>query len=234
MKRIVKTAALALAAACLLASLTGCLEQKKTDAELIVGRWETAFDVSGTVKSAVTERDGSFADADFTGLGLPYQIAFTEDGTYTAGIPADGTERLLRDAAGRMAPVMKERVRRELAEAQQAAPEEISDERLDGYVGMIGYGTWEDMCLDLLQSMLFSMDVDGMFAAETVSGRYMLAEGRLFLSDGPEIAADTQSRSAAFRVDENTLTLSSGDDALLPPFGAFPAGFTRIASDGND
>ncbi len=233
MSRIQKMAALVLAAVCMLAALAGCgekkePERKKTDVELITGRWETAFDVSETVKEQAAALDNLFADADFTGLGLPYQITFNADGTYTAGIPADGAQRLLRDAAARMAVVMKEQTRRELAEQQHVKPEEIGDEQLDGYVGMIGYGTWEDMCLERLEAI----DLTALLETESITGKYALKDGLLCLSGDAATEAAAAGWSSPYQLDGKTLTLSGGDTDGLPGFVTFPATFSRIGRNG--
>lgn len=210
--------------AALLTALVGC--GKKSDEELIVGQWSAEIDVSELVRERVLSFDGDFEAADYDGLTLSCRAVFNEDGTYTAAIAADGVAQLKADIAERMVSVMKERVRNELAKDQKASPDAITDEQLDGYVGMIGLGTWADMC----GLYLDRMDVDALFEGDGFAGKYLLRDGRLCLTGAPDAEPGDESWSAPYRVDDRTLTLERGSTDGLPDFmgSAFPVTLTRL------
>ena len=127
-----RASALFLALTLLLTALTGCLG--KSERELLTGTWETGIDVSAAVKEHVLDFDSDFDGADFDGLSMPWRMTLREDGTWEAGIPEDGAERLKSELTERLTPVLRERMRSELAKNQKVEPEEITDEQLDGYV----------------------------------------------------------------------------------------------------
>lgn len=221
--------ALLLAALMLMTALTGCLG--KSDEELMVGRWDTAADVSNLVKEHVLDFDGDFAAADFAGLTLTCRLELRDDGTYTANVAEDGMEGLKQALVARLVPLLKDRIRAELAKAQKVEPEAITDEQLEGYVGMVGMGTWEEMCGIFVDMM----GLDTLFVTDGFAGRYLLREGRLCLSGSDDAEVGGDSWSAAYRVSGTELTLEDGDDSVLPDFaGKFPMAFTRAAEGGEE
>ena len=211
--------------AALMTLLTGC--GKKSDEEQIVGQWSAQVDVSALVKERVIDFDEAYEAADFDALTLSRRAVFNKDGTYTAAIAADGVTQLKTDIAQRMAPVLKERVRNELAKDQKVSPQNITDEQLDGYVGMIGQGNWETMCLNYVEMM----SVEELFADDGFAGKYVLRDGRLYLSGAPDAEPGDGSWITPYKVDDRTLTLENGKADILPDFmgNAFPLTFTRLS-----
>ena len=73
--------------------------EKKTDAELIVGTWETEMSMTDYYGDDMGELEGMEAYFDFDKIKITMTFEFEEDGTYTMSVDGDEAEikAILRD-----------------------------------------------------------------------------------------------------------------------------------------
>lgn len=76
-------------------------EVKKTDAELIVGTWESSVNI-GDELDKVLESDMDMAEFmsyfDFGGIDITMQIVFDKDGSYSVAYVDDGSSKKIEKA----------------------------------------------------------------------------------------------------------------------------------------
>ena len=148
--------------------------EKKTDAELIVGTWETEMSMTDYYGDDMGELEGMEAYFDFDKIKITMTFEFEEDGTYTMSVDGDEAEikAILRDGCVKLINDMLEGTGYTL---EDAAAEEgmTADEYLDAMMEeSFGSG-------DLI-------DVDDEL------GEYKVKNGKLYLFDeGDELDEGT-------------------------------------------
>ena len=148
--------------------------EKKTDAELIVGTWETEMSMTDYYGDDMGELEGMEAYFDFDKIKITMTFEFEEDGTYTMSVDGDEAEikAILRDGCVKLINDMLEGTGYTL---EDAAAEEgmTADEYIDALVEeSFGSG---DM-----------IDVDDEL------GEYKVKNGKLYLFDeGDELDEGT-------------------------------------------
>ena len=148
--------------------------EKKTDAELIVGTWETEMSMTDYYGDDMGELEGMEAYFDFDKIKITMTFEFEEDGTYTMSVDGDEAEikAILRDGFEKLLNDMLEGTGYTL---EDAAAEEgmTADEYLDAMMEeSFGSG-------DLI-------DVDDEL------GEYKVKNGKLYLFDeGDELDEGT-------------------------------------------
>ena len=149
-------------------------DEKKTDAELIVGTWETEMSMTDYYGDDMGELEGMEAYFDFDKIKITMTFEFEEDGTYTMSVDGDEAEikAILRDGCVKLINDMLEGTGYTL---EDAAAEE---------------GMTADEYLDALMEESFGsgdlIDVDDEL------GEYKVKNGKLYLFDeGDELDEGT-------------------------------------------
>ena len=144
--------------------------EKKTDAELIVGTWETEMSMTDYYGDDMGELEGMEAYFDFDKIKITMTFEFEEDGTYTMSVDGDEAEikAILRDGCVKLINDMLEGTGYTL---EDAAAEE---------------GMTADEYIDALMEESFGsgdlIDVDDEL------GEYKVKNGKLYLvEDGDEL-----------------------------------------------
>ena len=148
--------------------------EKKTDAELIVGTWETEMSMTDYYGDDMGELEGMEAYFDFDKIKITMTFEFEEDGTYTMSVDGDEAEikAILRDGCVKLLNDMLEGTGYTL---EDAAAEE---------------GMTADEYLDALMEESFGsgdlIDVDDEL------GEYKVKNGKLYLfEEGDELDEGT-------------------------------------------
>ena len=148
--------------------------EKKTDAELIVGTWETEMSMTDYYGDDMGELEGMEAYFDFDKIKITMTFEFEEDGTYTLSVDGDEAEikAILRDGFEKLLNDMLEGTGYTL---EDAAAEE---------------GMTADEYIDALMEESFGsgdlIDVDDEL------GEYKVKNGKLYLFDeGDELDEGT-------------------------------------------
>lgn len=169
-------------------------EVKKTDAELIVGTWESSVNI-GDELAKVLESDMDMAEFmsyfDFGGIDITMQIVFDKDGSYSVAYVDDGSskkiEKAFRDGFVEMFDALLEGTGYTFADV--AAQENMTeDEYLDAMVEIA------------MQSITPLYD-------EISAGTYEIGDGKLYMiEDGDDKDDDTY---ATYKLSKNELTLKA-------------------------
>ena len=148
--------------------------EKKTDAELIVGTWETEMSMTDYYGDDMGELEGMEAYFDFDKIKITMTFEFEEDGTYTMSVDGDEAEikAILRDGCVKLMNDMLEGTGYTI---EDAAAEE---------------GMTADEYIDALMEESFGsgdlIDVDDEL------GEYKVKNGKLYLFDeGDELDEGT-------------------------------------------
>ena len=149
-------------------------DEKKTDAELIVGTWETEMSMTDYYGDDMGELEGMEAYFDFDKIKITMTFEFEEDGTYTMSVDGDEAEikAILRDGFEKLLNDMLEGTGYTL---EDAAAEEgmTADEYLDALMEE-SFGSGD----------LIDVDDD--------TGEYKVKNGKLYLFDeGDELDEGT-------------------------------------------
>ena len=147
--------------------------EKKTDAELIVGTWETEMSMTDYYGDDMGELEGMEAYFDFDKIKITMTFEFEEDGTYTLSVDGDEEEikAILRDGF--------EKLLNDMLEGTGYTLEELAAEE-----GM----TVEEL---LDAAMEESFDAEDFFGDETERGSYEIKDGKLYIFDrGDELDED--------------------------------------------
>lgn len=169
-------------------------EVKKTDAELIVGTWESSVNI-GDELAKVLESDMDMAEFmsyfDFGGIDITMQIVFDKDGSYSVAYVDDGSskkiEKAFRDGFVEMFDALLEGTGYTFADV--AAQENMTeDEYLDTMVEIA------------MQSITPLYD-------EISAGTYEIGDGKLYMiEDGDDKDDDTYT---TYKLSKNELTLKA-------------------------
>ena len=179
--------------------------EKKTDAELIVGTWESEMSMTDYYGDDMGELEGMEAYFDFDKIKITMTFEFEEDGTYTMSVDGDEAEikAILRDGCVKLINDMLEGTGYTL---EDAAAEE---------------GMTADEYIDALMEESFGsgdlIDVDDEL------GEYKVKNGKLYLFDeGDELDEGTY-YEYKLKGDKLTLVakysdgeLDDASDAMLP------------------
>ena len=148
--------------------------EKKTDADLIVGTWETEMSMTDYYGDDMGELEGMEAYFDFDKIKITMTFEFEEDGTYTMSVDGDEAEikAILRDGFEKLLNDMLEGTGYTL---EDAAAEEgmTADEYIDALMEE-SFGSGD----------LIDVDDD--------TGEYKVKNGKLYLFDeGDELDEGT-------------------------------------------
>ena len=186
-------------------------DEKKTDAELIVGTWETEMSMTDYYGDDMGELEGMEAYFDFDKIKITMTFEFEEDGTYTMSVDGDEAEikAILRDGFEKLLNDMLEGTGYTL---EDAAAEE---------------GMTADEYIDALMEESFGsgdlIDVDDEL------GEYKVKNGKLYLFDeGDELDEGTY-YEYKLKGDKLTLVVEYEDGELSDESEAelYPMDFVR-------
>ena len=148
--------------------------EKKTDADLIVGTWETEMSMTDYYGDDMGELEGMEAYFDFDKIKITMTFEFEEDGTYTMSVDGDEAEinAILRDGF--------EKLMNDMLEGTGYTIEDVAAEE----------GMTADEYLDALMEESFGsgdlIDVDD------DTGEYKVKNGKLYLfEEGDELDEGT-------------------------------------------
>lgn len=207
--RITRVLALVMMLAVVLGSFAGCggKSVKKTDEELIVGKWETNIDFETVMEEVMKGSSNAelLEEVDFSGITMRMTAEFTAEHTYTVTVDRASAETAIKEMVNRMIPAMKNMIRKELAEGMGVTAEEITDEQVDAMLPYLGVDSW-----DALRDMLLeNMDVDAMFKDSDISGKYMLKDGKFYSANSGEVTEESE--SMRYELSGDTLVLHTED-----------------------
>ncbi len=180
---------------------------KKTDEELIVGKWESKVDFGPVMEEAMKEAGDEaemLKDVDFSGITMTINAEFKADGTYTLSMDKASGEAAMKQMVQKLLPALKEYFRQMMAEQSGG---EVTDEMLDQMLALMGVDSW-----DALGEMLMeNMDPEEMFEDTDRAGKYLIKDGKLFLStDEDEDPAEAE--GTEYKVSEKSLTIHAPQD----------------------
>ena len=180
-------------------------EVVKTDAELIIGKWETNIDLEDAFAQALTESEGGemFKDIDFSGISMRMTAEFKDDNTLALQMDKDSAQAAMDQFVDRIVEAMPEIMRKAIAEQAGVDISEVTDDVLEQALTSMGLSSWEDFG-DMMRQ---SMDVDSLFKQSEFSGSYMIKDGKLYSDRNGEATEDSE----AMRYELN------GDKLVLHP-----------------
>ena len=199
--RMTRLLALVLMLAMMVGAFAGCGGKagdksggsKKTDEELIVGKWQTDLDFQKLADSMAAEGEEMMGDIDLSGVSMKLGIEFKADGTYAVEMDQASAESAMKQLVEKMIPMIKEEIK------QQMGGMEVTDEMMDSMLAMFGVDSWDAL------GEMFLQELD--LSEANVSGKYLLKDGKLHMStsaDGDPAAEE----GGAYTVSEKTLTLT--------------------------
>ena len=206
--RMSRVLAVALMLAMMVTAFVGC-GGKKSDNEKIVGNWETTIDFQKALEDSMDAEDaGMLEGLDFSGITMKMTAQFKEDGTYALDVDKASAEDAMKQMITQLVPALKELIRNEIASASEIEPSEVTDEQLDQVLAFFGAESW-DALGDLFSA---EMDVDEVVKNINTSGKYLLKEGKLYMSTTPD-GDPAAEEGSEYTLTDKTLTIKvPGDD----------------------
>lgn len=222
-KTFLRAAALTLVLVMAAALFAACGQD---DGKLILGRW-TATAEGGKYAAEDFEEYGEYLDGlDLSDITLKLYMEFKEDGTYTAEIDEESAKAAVDAMFERMKPAFADMMKKEMAESMEMDPEEMTDETFNSLLSMAGLGSMDD----IFDSMKADMDPEEIFGDSSSSGKYMLKDGKLYMSDSPDEAADEETDCVSCKLTPATLTLDAAENEEVPEGleDMLPITFTKL------
>lgn len=189
--------------AMVLGALAGCgskdgKDEKKSDAELIVGKWEGAIELE-KLFDAMSEA-GAGADAemfldimdaiDASDLTIKMSAEFKDDGTYRAEMDEKSYQSAMKTLMTRLTSdekAVKKLLRAVIADGAGMDPSEITDEMLEQVREQAGAASWKEVG----EMILEQAGTDQMKLEDgTYEGKYELKDGKLYMSDDEDTDPD--------------------------------------------
>lgn len=169
-------------------------EVKKTDAELIVGTWESSVNFGGTLASLLDGMSDDEAEllsyVDFDSIDFYLRLEFTKDGEYVMYYEENDTLDKVHTAF------------RDGFEAYLTEQLQGSGYTLEDYAQEEGMSA--DEYLDALADVC-SSSMKSVFSRDLASGTYEIEDGKLYLiGDGDEKDDDTY---AVYKLSKNKLVI---------------------------
>lgn len=213
---------------CLLMALavtfTGCLPGLPANVlpsnnDSIEGTWEASIDISDEVNEMMVAGDPTMSEYfNFSGLAMEFTMTFNADGTCTGEIPQKSAEDLLTNMVEQMKPGMTRMIEDMLA-AQGL------DMSVDEFLSMSGISLDE-----MFGEAMDSLDVEEMLGdAANMKGRYVAKDGKLYLSDDPDLDPD-EDDYYPYTIANDTLTIEVSEDEKDEDYAAllFPLVLKRV------
>ena len=220
-RRLTRVMTLALALAVALCALAGCGKaSKKSDAELIVGKWEGSIDIATAIDAAGKAMGGSgsqaesivelFKEIDISGISVKMNTEFKADGTFTSEVDGSSYETAMNTLLDRMTENLPEIMRKYVAEAAGVDVSEITDDVLDRVLAGAGVSSWEEFG-EMIAQQVKGKDFAGQVEGMKRSGKYAVKDGLLYTTEDPD-KDPAEEEGTAYKVSENSLTLTVRQD----------------------
>jgi len=208
--RMARVLAVVLMLTMVVTAFVGCGgKSNKTPEELIVGKWESVIDFQKVMESAMeSEDDASMLEGiDFSGITMKMGAEFKADGTYAVNVDKESGETAMKQMVEKLVPALKEMIKQEII-ASGTDASEVTDEMLDGMLAMFNVDSW-----DALGDMFIEeMDTDEIFGEINSAGKYLIKDGKLYLSQTAD-GDPAQEEGAEFTVTDKNLTFKApGED----------------------
>ncbi len=226
---IIRLAALVIAVLTAMALFAGCTK-KVTDAERIIGRWETEFDASKAAQEALETEGETYKDVTFSDLMIKLQIEFREDGTYSSAIDQDSAKAAIDKLGEQLVPMIRQIFTAQIAEALEVDPETLTDDDVLPYLAMFGITSYEDFAKMLTDEMKPEEIVED----ANMSGKYMLKDGKLYMSTAADEEATEESDANAYEFTEDgklKLDAAEGVDVPEGMEDLLPLTFTKLVEE---
>lgn len=197
--KIIRAAAILMLLAMAATAFVGC---KKSDAKLIVGKWQTTVNIEKALGDELQEMTDELGSIDLSDITLTVNIEFKEDGTYTAGIDKASGQEAVDKMFAAMTPVITNMFKTQLAGELDMDPSEITDEMLNELLAQAGmpYTSIQGF-IDYLKS---DVDTDEMFNEAASEGKYILKDGKIYMSDSLEEEATENSDATKYEFTDAT------------------------------
>lgn len=226
---IIRLAALVIAVLMAMPLLAGCTK-KITDAERIIGRWETEFDASKAAQEAIEDAGDEYEGISFSDLMIKLQVEFKEDGTYTTAIDEDSAKAAITKIGEQLVPAIRQIFVKEIAEALGADPDSLTDDDVMPYLSLFGITSFEDFAALMTEDM----KPEDLVEDANMSGKYMLKDGKIYMSESVDEEATEQGEPVAYAFNEDgTLKLDAveGTEASESLKDMLPLTFTKIVEE---
>ena len=213
--------------AMVLGALAGCgskdddEDEKKSDAELIVGKWEGKLEFE-KVFEAMGQAEGEaeaqmfmalLEDIDTSDLAIKVKAEFKADGTYTADLDGKSMESAMKTLMTRLTSdekAVKKLLRAVIAEGAGMDPSQITDDMMEQVREQAGASSWKEvgeMLAQQLEGKEFRSDDN------SKEGKYMFQDGKLYMSDDVDTDPDPDEDDGKdYKVTKNSLTLEIEKD----------------------
>lgn len=213
--------------AMVLGALAGCgsknddEDEKKSDAELIVGKWEgklefeKVFEAMGQAKGEAEAQMfmALLEDIDTSDLAIKVKAEFKADGTYTADLDGKSMESAMKTLMTRLTSdekAVKKLLRAVIAEGAGMDPSQITDDMMEQVREQAGASSWKEvgeMLAQQLEGKEFRSDDN------SKEGKYMFQDGKLYMSDDVDTDPDPDEDDGKdYKVTKNSLTLEIEKD----------------------
>lgn len=209
---LTRALALVLMLAMAVCAFAGC--GRKSDEELIVGKWEGDLDVAFIVDEMNKEMGGNGSQeasilemlnvVDVSGISVKLRTEFKADGTYTTEMDRSSYETAMKALTDRMVENLPEIMRKYMAEAVGVDADEITDEVLDQLLVGASVSSWEEFG-EMIARQMESMDFADLAQEAKTAGQYVLKDGKLYMSDDPD-KTPAEEEGVAYKVSRNSLT----------------------------
>ena len=226
---IIRLAALALAVLMAAALFAGCTK-KVTDAERIIGRWETEFDAAKAAQEALEAEGEGYEGVSFSDIMIKLQIEFKEDGTYSSAIDQDSAKAAIDKIGEQKVPMIRELFTAKIAEALEVDPSTLTDDDVLPYLSMFGITSYEDFA----KMITDEMKPEDIIADANMSGKYLIKDGKLYMSDSADEEATEASDVVAYEfAEDGTLKINAAEGEEIPEGmeNMLPLTFTKIVED---
>ena len=196
----------------------------KTDADLIIGRWEAQIDLEDAFAQGLGESEGAelFADLDFSGIYMEMDMEFRDDGTLNMEVDRASVEAAMNTLVDRIVEAFPEIIRSEIAKQAGVDVSEVTDEVLDLVLEQMGMESWDDVG-EMLRSQI---DLDDMFEDTEFHGYYLVKDGTLYTNQYDEATEDDE--PMRYELDGDTLVLHPEDNNDDLPAFMYNLTFRRV------
>lgn len=198
--RLTRVLALVLMLAVAACAFAGC---GKKPEELIVGKWATVIDFQKVMEAGMDKDDAEvLAEMDFSGITMNMSAEFRADGTYATEVDKESAENAMKQMIEKLVPALKEMVRKEIADGGSMDPGDVTDEMIDQMLAVFQVKSWDELGDLFVQEM----DPEKAFENADFDGKYLIKDGKLYLSHDAE-SDPAEQEGTEFSVNARTLTL---------------------------
>ncbi len=175
-KNVIRIAALAVLLVMTAALFTACAQK---DEKVILGKWQTVVDFGSVAVDEMDELKEQFGDFDLSGITMTMFLEFSEDGTYNLSLEKESAEKAMKEMVERMKPAFENMLKSLIAEMSGVDVSAVTDEQINAMLTLMEVGSMDEF----VNSMTEDMDTEEMLKDANKSGKYLLKDGKLYMSD---------------------------------------------------